>query len=87
MILLTIAVRGEGANHAITDISVLVNHLTHAHTNSLDFEKAIVAYEQEMLARAGPAVLTSRQACLDAHDYAQIDENSPLISRRAMVVE
>lgn len=36
-----------------------------------------------MVARTRPAVLTSRRACLDAHDYKRINESSPLVSRRA----
>ena len=49
--------------------------------------EAINAYESEMIRRAGPAVLNSRQACVDAHNYACINDQSPLISRRSIVTE
>ena len=47
----------------------------------------ISRYEIEMITRTRPAVLASRRACLDAHDYRRIDERSPLISKRAIVVD
>ena len=86
--------RGEGANHGIADI----HHLTHTLLPVLQHHhretagppglaNAITAYETEMIARTGPAVLTSRRACADAHDYARIGEGSPLVSRRVMVTE
>lgn len=48
---------------------------------------AIDAYEDEMIARAAPAVLTSRRACLEAHDYQSITDKSSLISKRAMILD
>ena len=50
-------------------------------------KKAIDAYEEEMMQRTAPAVLTSRRACLDAHEYKRIDDQSPLVSRRVMITE
>ena len=44
-------------------------------------------YEREMIPRCKQAVLNSRKACLDANDYGSINENSPLVSRRAVVLE
>ena len=88
--------RGEGANHGITDVALLFEKILPALQNrsvptisdgsSLQtLQDAIDAYEKEMIQRAGPAVLTSRQACLDAHEYEKITDQSPLISRRVMV--
>lgn len=34
--------------------------------------RAIDAYEEEMIERAGPVVLTSHRACLDDHEYSRI---------------
>ena len=94
---LTILVRGEGANHAITDISTLLHHLlphirlfkNPSYAPSYDIIKAmkesIMAYESEMYIRSKPSVLASRQACLDAHQYERINESSPLIARRIIV--
>ena len=88
-----LTVRGDGANHGITDASTLLAKIMPIFRYSSDsptaispsFKDAVDAYEDEMIARAAPAVLASRQACLDAHDYQRITDQSPLISRRAMV--
>ncbi|KAG7007302.1 FAD-dependent monooxygenase [Physcia stellaris] len=85
--------RGEAANHGITDVSILLSHLlppfaeTSKTSNTNGLKKVIDAYEREMMTRTGPAVLTSRRACLDAHDYKKITDKSPLVSRRAIVFE
>ena len=49
--------------------------------------EAIVEYEEEMRERAAPAVLLSRQACLDAHDYHGLNENSAVLKRRAITTK
>ncbi|TKA72540.1 hypothetical protein B0A49_04234 [Cryomyces minteri] len=88
--------RGEGANHGITDVSILLSNILPvfsrsprediiASTDTPD--AAIEAYEVEMIHRTAPAVLASRHACLDAHNYTRITEQSPLVSRRAVVLE
>ena len=56
-------------------------------TTSPSFKAAVDAYEDEMITRTAPAVLASRRACLDAHDYQKITDQSPLVSRRAVVTE
>nr|OQO28444.1 hypothetical protein B0A51_02993 [Rachicladosporium sp. CCFEE 5018] len=81
--------RGEAANHGITDVRRWLDaHLEVLKAEHPD-EKALAAacssYEEEMIARTRVAVLASRQACLDAHDYSRISDNSPLVSRRAIV--
>ncbi len=89
-------VRGEGANHGITDVAVLVESIlsivaprevcsSSSITATLD--TAINEYEYEMIGRTAPAVLTSRKACLDAHDYRNITEQSPLVAKRAIVFD
>ncbi|ERF68200.1 hypothetical protein EPUS_05281 [Endocarpon pusillum Z07020] len=84
--------RGEGANHGITDVAILLESLLPnlsrpSSSSSASLEHAIHTYEREMIRRTAPAVLTSRRACMDAHDYNRIDDQSPLISRRLMVTE
>ncbi|KAM0805876.1 hypothetical protein BDR22DRAFT_968578 [Usnea florida] len=83
--------RGEAANHGITDISVLLSKiipvLEQRTTSKPSLRGAIDDYEREMIERTAPAVLTSRRACLDAHDYKRISDQSPLISRRAIVTQ
>lgn len=74
------------------DISVLLNNilplLTISPSASLPHMKAAIdAYEDEMITRAAPAVLTSRCACLDAHDYQRLTDKSPLVSKRAVVLD
>ena len=98
MMLMVLQDRGEGANHGITDIALFLEKiLSPLHNSSLStffdgsspqtIQDAIDAYEKEMIQRAGPAVLTSRRACLDAHDYEKITDQSPLVSRRVMVTK
>lgn len=40
-----------------------------------------------MIPRALVAVLNSRRACMDAHDSQAITESSPLVARRAIVLD
>ena len=50
-------------------------------------KERIGKYEEEMIPRAKVAVLTSRRACMDAHDSKSINESSPLIARRVIIFE
>ncbi|KAG7290104.1 hypothetical protein NEMBOFW57_000099 [Staphylotrichum longicolle] len=84
--------RGEGANHAIVDVldlaELVIPHLLRgtesAHPTAVDLRAALDRYEDRVVGRARPAVLASRQASLDAHQWARINDKSPLLSRRAM---
>ncbi|KAK7740859.1 hypothetical protein SLS62_011004 [Diatrype stigma] len=80
--------RGEGANHAIVDVLDLVelaiSHVFPRDSGMLKLREALDRYEDAIGARARPAVFASRQACLDAHSWASINEKSPLLSRRIM---
>lgn len=90
-------VRGEAYNHGVTDIAVLLSNilstipssptLSSSQTTIPTLKQAIDAYETEMIQRTAPAVLTSRRACLDAHDYKSITDQSPLVSRRVMITQ
>lgn len=80
--------RGEGANHAIVDVEVLLERIRPLmkQENASDeaFKGAIESYEKEMVERTEVAVLASRQACLDAHDFKRLNDKSPLLRRRMM---
>lgn len=80
--------RGEGANHAIVDVSVLLQHLQPVLDNrdaiNHDLKDAMEQYEAEMIERSSLGVLASRQACLDAHEYKRLNDQSPLVRRRLM---
>lgn len=77
--------RGEAANHGIADIAQLYKQLFNDENASQ--AEAISRYEAEMIPRTKVAVLTSRRACLDAHDSKNINESSPLVGRRVMIYE
>ncbi|KAL9045185.1 MAG: hypothetical protein Q9214_001737, partial [Letrouitia sp. 1 TL-2023] len=78
--------RGEAANHGITDVAVLLSNIIPVLQDEGEgMKEAVDAYEAEMIARTAPAVLASRKACLDAHEYRSINDQSPLVSRRVMV--
>ncbi|PHH77950.1 hypothetical protein CDD80_7573 [Ophiocordyceps camponoti-rufipedis] len=84
--------RGEAANHGILDVWHLSRGIIQSSQQQQQQQQqqpqaqaqAVAAYEAEMRARAVPAVLLSRQACLDAHRYHALDENSALLKRRAL---
>lgn len=81
--------RGEAANHGVMDVKILVRELVPAlHAgDGRAVADALRRYREEMTTRTRPAVLNSRQACLDAHVYSRINEDSPLIKRRIAVAE
>jgi hypothetical protein len=81
--------RGAGANHAIVDVDILLQQLKpllHKQVNLLDEEvkSAVKHYEAEMVERTELEVLASRQACVDAHDWTRLNDQSPLVRRRIM---
>lgn len=78
--------RGEGANQAILDASVLFNEIRSLYQSSGPIEskelrEAISRYEADAVKRGELAVLASRRACLDAHNWKMLDDNSPIINR------
>ncbi|RDW77709.1 hypothetical protein BP6252_05762 [Coleophoma cylindrospora] len=77
--------RGEAANHGIADVRVFLEQFVPGEGEAL--KSKIDAYEVEMIERTRPAVLRSRKACLHAHDYASVTDQSPLIARRAIVAD
>ncbi|CVK85577.1 related to monooxygenase [Fusarium proliferatum] len=76
--------RGEAANHGILDAYRLTKALEGAYHKGKGLNEAIDEYEAELRGRTKVAVLLSRQACLDAHDWAGLNENSAILKRRAI---
>ncbi|KAI4113474.1 MAG: hypothetical protein LQ345_005560 [Seirophora villosa] len=84
--------RGEAYNHGVADISVLLSNLLTTFSSTSEaspppLKQAIDTYEAEMIQRTATAVLTSRRACLDAHQYDRINDQSPIVSRRVMITQ
>jgi 2-polyprenyl-6-methoxyphenol hydroxylase-like FAD-dependent oxidoreductase len=78
--------RGEAANHGITDVYEISEKLDAVHQGKQDLATAIDQFEATMRARAAPAVLLSRQACLDAHNWRSLnapEKPSPLLTKRS----
>jgi hypothetical protein len=46
---------------------------------------ALDEFDKQVGVRTRDGVLLSRQACLDAHDLHSLKENSPLVSKRALI--
>ncbi|KAH7310462.1 hypothetical protein B0I35DRAFT_439092 [Stachybotrys elegans] len=78
--------RGEGANHAIVDVEEfskrIIPDLVREKEDWHALRSALDGYEKEVIARTRPAVLASRVACMDAHDWTKITLKSPLLSKR-----
>lgn len=78
--------RGEAANHGITDVYEISEKLDDVHKGKTELSTAIKEFETKMRARAAPAVLLSRQACLDAHNWPSLntpEKPSPLLTKRS----
>lgn len=80
------AVRGEGGNNAVVDahdFAKRVGHLLKQKDVPFDdIAAGLRQYDEDILVRGRASVIDSRQACLDAHDYANLTEQSPLVARR-----
>lgn len=76
--------RGEAANHGMLDAQNLANAIARARSASSELKHVVDLYEEEMRARTSVAVELSRQACLEAHDYNGLSENSAVLKRRAL---
>lgn len=75
--------RGEAANHGMLDALRLCQGLSQVYQGNKNIDEAIKEYEVEMKERTIPAVLLSRQACLDAHTWDNLNSNSAVLRRRA----
>jgi 2-polyprenyl-6-methoxyphenol hydroxylase-like FAD-dependent oxidoreductase len=76
--------RGEAGNHGILDAWHLLRQIKAVYAGEKTRAEAIDAYENELKERTIPAVLLSRQACLDAHDFHGLNENSAVLKKRAI---
>ncbi|KAF5660695.1 zeaxanthin epoxidase chloroplastic [Fusarium circinatum] len=79
--------RGEGANHVIFDVQDFVERVVPTLDGDGDIRSALDQYEQAVLSRTRPAVLASRRACLDAHNWKRISKTSPLLTKRMPYIE
>ncbi|KAI1385133.1 FAD/NAD(P)-binding domain-containing protein [Hypoxylon trugodes] len=76
--------RGEGANHGILDAALLVDLLKKVSTGEIDQKAAIDSYEEEMRPRTLLAVMKSREAASDAHNWDALTENSAVVAARIL---
>jgi 2-polyprenyl-6-methoxyphenol hydroxylase-like FAD-dependent oxidoreductase len=76
-------VRGEAANHGLTDVTHLAEQLKLWYEERKTHREAMADYEAELITRGREAGLLNRQACLDAHDIQNLRPNSPLTNRSA----
>lgn len=76
--------RGEAANHGMLDAYRLCESLQNVYDKSQQQQEAIDNFEDEMRSRTSHAVKMSRQACFDAHDWERLNENSAVLTRRAV---
>lgn len=74
--------RGEAANHGITDARLLHDQLIEVFMGNIAQVNVIEKYETEMRDRTSWAVLMSRQACLDAHNFKNLNKESAILARR-----
>ncbi|CUS12216.1 unnamed protein product [Tuber aestivum] len=80
--------RGEAANHGLMDAANLAEALKAVCDGRVSLSEAVDAYETEVRKRTTPAVLLSRQACLDAHDWSKIKSgDATVLARRAVTLK
>ncbi|KAG4272664.1 hypothetical protein FPRO04_10406 [Fusarium proliferatum] len=79
--------RGEGANHVIFDVKDFVERVVPILNGDGDLRSALDEYERAVISRTRPAVLASRRACLDAHNWKRINKTSPLLTKRMPYIE
>jgi 2-polyprenyl-6-methoxyphenol hydroxylase-like FAD-dependent oxidoreductase len=83
--------RGEGANHAIVDVLEMNEKvLPYLNIGREALRGAVCEFEKGVVERTRPAVLASRQACLDAHNWERLMNTkppSPLLTRREMRIQ
>lgn len=76
--------RGEGANHGLLDAFVLCHAMKQIYSNEKSQKEALHLHEQEMRERVVPSIRLSRDACIEAHDFDGLNENSAILRRRAL---
>ncbi|RAH77205.1 FAD/NAD(P)-binding domain-containing protein [Aspergillus japonicus CBS 114.51] len=79
--------RGEAANHGLLDAFYLSQALRQVYTEGRGAKEALDEYEEEMRSRTRRAVRLSRQACRDAHTWDRLNEDSAILTKRAITGE
>ncbi|KAF5649892.1 FAD-binding protein [Fusarium sp. NRRL 25303] len=79
--------RGEGANHVIFDVKDFVERVVPIFNSDGNARSALDEYERAVISRTRPAVLASRRACIDAHNWKRISKASPLLTKRMPYIE
>jgi hypothetical protein len=69
----------------VLDVSQKV--LPHIGSSKETLHAAIDDLEDTIITRTRSAVLASRKACLDAHNFHGLAANSPLLTRRQMYLD
>ncbi|CRG87031.1 hypothetical protein PISL3812_04045 [Talaromyces islandicus] len=82
------AVRGESGNNAVADANDFAKRLGPLITSNKGhpwsaYSQALAKSDQDVFVRGKPCVMKARRACLDAHDFASVTKDSPLVSRRS----
>jgi len=65
------------------DVYKLSEKLKRVNEGKDEISNAIQKFEEEMMERAAVAILDSRRACEDAHNWP-VDRSSPLVTERKM---
>lgn len=76
--------RGEAANHGLLDAYILYHGIISVYSGAKSRKDIVDEYEAEMIERGKPAVLLSREACIQAHDFYGLNENSAILKKRAL---
>lgn len=76
--------RGEACNHGIADVKLFTNLCESLLNGKIDWNAVVGKYKTSIKDRCSEAVLLSRQACIDAHDWSKIfvGSQSPLLAIR-----
>ena len=68
--------RGEGFNHALADVYLLLQSIDMIRMSAAKRETVIERYEAENRSRGRRAALMCRDACLEVHDWDTLGDHS-----------
>ena len=74
--MLIILDRGEGFNHALADVYLLLQSIDRIRMNAAKREATIEMYEAENRYRGRRAALMCRDACLEVHHWDTLGDHS-----------
>lgn len=72
--------RGEAANHGMYDAALLTRELNLWRDGKKNMPQALEDYQVQVVERAHGAVLQSREACVDSHDFNKLSPDNPILS-------